>query len=80
MASPDDYKWLCEQLKNNNDTEMWEYELGHTGLVTPEKKTHIKRIFRAIKAIDGLDVSDVTIEAEPEPVEVTPKADEEPPK
>jgi len=59
---------------NNEDTEMWEYELGHSGLLTPENKKHIKRIFRSIKAIDGMDVTEE--EEEPEPVKVTPKEEE----
>jgi len=75
VASPDDYNWLKGQLVNNEDTEMWEYDLGHTGLLIPEDKKHIKRIFRAIKAIDGMDITEE--EEEPEPVKVTPKEDEQ---
>jgi hypothetical protein len=74
VASPDDYNWLKEQLVNNEDTEMWEYALGHTGLVIPEDKKHIRRIVRAIKAVDGMEVSEE--EEEPEPVEVTPNGEE----
>ena len=53
MASPGDYNWLKKQLSNNEDTEMWEYDLGHTSLVTPVDKTHINRIFKAVKELDG---------------------------
>ena len=53
MASPDDYNWLKEQLCiRNEDTEMWEYELGHSSLVTPVDKTHIIRILDGIKELN----------------------------
>lgn len=53
MASPDDYNWLIKQLSDKNDAEMWEYELGHTSLVTPVDKTHIIRIVNAVRNLDG---------------------------
>ena len=41
MASAPDYNWLRDQLKDDNQLDFWEYELGHTSLVTPVDKTHI---------------------------------------
>lgn len=45
MASPGDYTWTRDQLKDKNKVEFWEYELGHTSLVTPVDKTHITHMF-----------------------------------
>lgn len=53
MASPTDYYWLKDQLKNNVATELWELDLGHTSLVTPVDNTHIVRIFEFIKKLDS---------------------------
>ena len=40
LASPDDYKAVRDMLvKNGNEVEFKEYNLGHVGLVIPKDKT-----------------------------------------
>jgi hypothetical protein len=50
QSSPGDYNWLHDQLKSANQVDFWEYELGHTSLVTPENKTHITRMLEQVVA------------------------------
>lgn len=48
MASPLDYNWLREELKEGNELEFCEYQLGHTSLVTPVDKAHINQMFEKV--------------------------------
>ena len=36
LASPKDYIWLHDQLKDRNNITFKEYDLGHTGLMMPK--------------------------------------------
>ena len=53
MASTLDYTWLRDELKPNNNIDFWEYELGHTSLVTPLDKTHITHMFEKVVQLNA---------------------------
>ena len=52
MASPGDYNWLKEEIKEGNELEFWEYTLGHTSLVTPVDKAHITHMFEKVNKLN----------------------------
>ena len=50
MASPGDYIWLDKKLAENKKLYggMYEYELGHLGLLMPKDRSVFEDYFRAI--------------------------------